>query len=165
LWYTLHRTTIVMNCNEALDPGDPHPPNLRRYRPRHAAMAERFTRTTQRVHLFRARCSRARRALPIIRSSPLQLADSNPGDYLTEESRAVRSSSRETPPASARLRQYLPHRGAKLASGCGHTRNCFHALSCVELRHDGRLSRFRRLRIRRSRRAASGLVALPVSEK
>ena len=133
-------------------------------------MAERFTRNDTSAYTSPQRAAREREVL--FRNHPIVVGFSsqipNPGDYLTEDLApvpimVVRNTSGE-------LRAFVNicrHRGAKLASGCGHIAKLFscpyHAWSYDT---DGRLVAipddygFDGLD-----RTASGLVALPVAEK
>ena len=133
-------------------------------------MAERFTRNDTSAYTSSERAARERDVLfrhhPIVGGFSSQIP--NPGDYLTEDLAPVPILvARNT---AGELRAFVNicrHRGAKLASGCGHIAKLFscpyHAWSYDT---DGRLVAipddygFEGLD-----RAASGLVALPVAEK
>ena len=133
-------------------------------------MAGRFTHNDPSAYTSPERAARERDVLfrhhPIVAGFSSQIP--NPGDYLTDDLApvpilVVRNTAGE-------LRAFINicrHRGAKLASGCGHTAKLFscpyHAWS-YDI--DGRLVAipddygFEGLE-----RASSGLVALPVAEK
>ena len=145
--------------NEALNPGQPHPPDLRRHRSRHAAdgraiHAQRYLR----VHLAGARRPRARGAVsPSSDRRRLQLADSQSRRLPHRRSRA-RADPRGAKHRrrAARLREHLPPSRRQARQRMRpHRETLFMSLSRVELRHRRPPRRdSRRLRIRRSRSRA-----------